>query len=99
MSDREKYIDKMAKKLKEWDAEIRKLETRVEKAQTDAEAEFYERIEELKSKRAEVEEHLEKLQDASNEAWQEIRNGFEQSWKTLNKSFKKARNKFKKLGK
>ena len=36
MADRKAFIDKLAAQLKEWDDEIEKLETKAQKARSDA---------------------------------------------------------------
>ena len=40
MEDRKTYIDKMAAKLKEWDADIQKLEAKTDAVKVDVKAEY-----------------------------------------------------------
>ena len=95
MSDRQEYIDKISAKLKEWDADIQKLEAKAETVQGDAKANYRQRIQDLRNKRKETNEKLDKIQDASEESWHELKEGFEKSWKTLKDSTSDALSKFK----
>jgi hypothetical protein len=49
MSEREVYIEKMAAKLKEWDAKIEKLEAKARNAKADVKKEYDEQIREMKT--------------------------------------------------
>ena len=95
MEDRKAYIDKMAAKLKEWDAKIQKIETKVATTEADVKAGYRHQIEELHSKKEEAQEKLKKIQEAGEGAWEELKEGIEQSWKIMGDSVKSARDKLK----
>ena len=95
MSKREKYINKIAEKLKKWDARIEELENKAEKAKDEVKDEYHEKIEELKKKQSKARQNLEKIRNASDAAWQEMKEGLDTSLKILNKSVKDAFKKFK----
>ena len=95
MEDRKSYIGKMAAKLKEWDDEVQKLEAKADKAKADVKAEYRQRIEELQSKKEEAQQKLNKLQEAGEGAWEDLKGGVEQSWKILGDAVKSARSKLK----
>ena len=95
MNKREIYKKKINAKLKEWEAEIKRLETKAEQTKIDVEAKYYDNIEELKNKKKQAQKKLENIKDTSNAAWEEMKDGFEKSWNSLAKSFNKALKKFK----
>lgn len=95
MEDRKTYIGKMAAKLKEWDEEIQKFEAKANVARTDMKAKYRRQIDELHRKKEEARQKLNQIQGASEDAWEELKEGVEQSWKTLGDSIKNAFGKFK----
>lgn len=95
MEDRKVYIDKMAAKLKEWDAEIQKLEARTETVKADARAKYRQQINELRKKMEETQQKLKQIKEASEGAWEELKDGIENSWKIMGDSIKSAFGKIK----
>jgi len=87
MSDREVYIEKMAAKLKEWDAKIEKLEVKARNAKADVKKEYDEQIRELKKQRDKVQNRIHKLRESGDDTWDELKTGLEKSWKTLADTF------------
>lgn len=77
MADRKAYIDKLAAQLKQWDAEIEKLEAKAQQAKAEARAEFNQRIEELRRKKTSAQNKLE-IKQASEAAWEELKAGADQ---------------------
>ncbi len=90
MEDRKTYIDKMAAKLKEWDAEIQKLEAKADEVQADAKAEYRQQIEDLRNQKKDVQQKLNEIQQAGEDAWEELKTGLEKSWKILSDSVNNA---------
>ena len=88
--DRKVYIDKMAAKLKEWDDDIIKLESKAGELKDDASAKYHRQLTELKSKRDNAGQKLDHLRSSGGEAWDELKEGLEKSWDTLEESFKRA---------
>ena len=95
MKDRKTYIEKASAKLKEWDAEIQKLEAKTDMAKADAKDSYRKQISELRDMKKSVQKKLEDLQNSSNEAWEELKNGFEKSWQSLTEAFSNASEKMK----
>ncbi|MCJ7499243.1 coiled coil domain-containing protein [bacterium] len=93
--DRKAYIDKMAAKLKAWDDEVQKLEGKADMAKAEVKAKYHEQINELRVKKEAAQQQLEKIQGASKVAWEELKEGIEQSWKILGDSVKSARDQLK----
>ena len=94
MSKRTKYINSVEKKLREWDKEIEKLETRGEQAEAEVKAGYQEQLRELREQRADAEQKLKELQQAGDEAWDELKNGLEKSFDSLSSAVKAALKKF-----
>jgi len=94
MDKRKQYIDKMAAKLKVWDAEVQKLQAKADAAKTDKKVEYNQQIKELQNKKEEAQQKLEEIKEASGEAWKELKDGVDKSWKILGDSIKNALGKF-----
>lgn len=93
--DRKAFIDKLAAQLKQWDAEIEKLEAKAEKAQADAKADYHQQIEELRDKKQAAQDKLEEVKQAGEEAWEELKSGAEEAFDTMKNAFQTAMSKFK----
>ena len=95
MENRKDYIDRMAARLREWDTELQKLEAKAETAKTDVKASYNQKINELRLKKEEAQLKLKKIQDAGEDAWEELQEGAEKSWKIFEESVKNAWDKLK----
>jgi uncharacterized coiled-coil DUF342 family protein len=90
VSQKDAYIQKLQARLHEWDKEVDRLATKAIKAKADAKLEYYEQIEELRDKREVVIEKLEKLRQASDDAWKDLKAGIESAWNDLSETLKSA---------
>ncbi|MBK7711460.1 MAG: hypothetical protein IPN67_15775 [Bacteroidales bacterium] len=95
MENRKDYIDKMAARLKEWDTEIQKFEAKAETAKADVKASYNQQINELRLKKEEAQLKLKKIQDAGEDAWEELKDGAEKSWDIFEDAVKSAWGKLK----
>ena len=95
MENRKDYIDKMAARLKEWDTEVEKLEAKAKIAKADVKASYNQQINELRLKKEDAQQKLKKIQDAGEDAWEELKEGAEKSWKIFEDSVKNTWGKFK----
>lgn len=95
MSKRSEYVEKMKATLDKWNADIDKLEAQAKIAQTDIKVEFHQQIDALKKQRDEAKAKLKMLESASDEAWEDIKAGFETSWTSMNSALKSAFSRFK----
>lgn len=96
MSEKELYRQKRQAQLDEWKAEIDKLKAKASAASADAQLELNKEIEVLEGKVREGKTRLAKLADASDDAWQSIKDGVESSWDSMRSAFRDAAAKFKK---
>ncbi|WP_020680563.1 hypothetical protein [Marinobacterium rhizophilum] len=95
MSMKEAYEKKMHAQLDEWDAEIRKLKARADKAQADGQLEYYKQIEDLRERQQRAQEKLDELRRASDTAWEDMRAGIESAWDSMAEAMRKASSRFK----
>ena len=79
MGNREEYIDKLAARLKKWDAEISKLEEKAEKAKTDVKAKYIEKADELRAKKESIQQKARDFRDVNEETFNSIKDGIEDS--------------------
>lgn len=92
---KEKYIDKMAKQLKEWSSRVDELESRVAKTSSEVKAGYKALIKDTKKKRDALSHELHKLGETSGDAWDALKKGVEAASKDLKHAIDAARDKFK----
>jgi hypothetical protein len=93
MEKRREYIDKMAARLKELNNEINELEAIADKAVAEVKAEYRRQIEELFLKKEKLQNKVEKIREASGNAWEDMKAGEEMSWDVYRKSVKRKQEK------
>jgi len=94
MQDKKSYLEMLADQLREWDTEIDELKVKAHLAKADAKDEFAKQLEELRAKREAAQGKLQQLQDAGDEAWDDIKAGVEKSWAEMKGAFRSAISKF-----
>ncbi|MCR4291511.1 MAG: hypothetical protein NUV76_01390 [Candidatus Kuenenia sp.] len=95
MSMKEAYEKKFQAQLDEWKAEINKLKAKADKADADAQIEYYKQIEDLRSKQEVAGEKLKEFKDETEDAWEDLKAGVESAWDSLGKAVKSAISQFK----
>jgi uncharacterized coiled-coil DUF342 family protein len=86
MKSQDEYINKMKAKLDQLDAKIDVWKAKADEASSDVKIEYNEKIEELRQERKEGEAWLEKVSDASDDAWESIKDGFESAYERMKKA-------------
>ncbi len=94
IDDRKIYKAKVKAQLDKIDASIDKFKAEIAKKEAEGRIEFNDTLAELKSNRDAVAKKLEELQDSTDAAWNDVRQGFEKAWENLDKSFRKATSHF-----
>ncbi len=94
MSMKEAYEKKLQAQLDEWGAEIDKLKAKADKAETDAQLNYYKQIEELRSMQEASSKKLVELKEASDDAWEDLKAGIETAWDSLGNALKSAISRF-----
>ena len=95
MSMKEAYEKKLQAQLDEWNTEIDKLKAKADKAEADAQLEYYKQIKELRSMQEEANSKLAELKEASDDAWEDLKAGMDSAWDSLGNALKSAASKFK----
>lgn len=91
MAKRDEYVERVKKRLDDWNADIRKLEDAYEKAETGARLRLKEQIQSLRRHREEAQDQVRRIEDAAEEAWHEIARGAEEAWKLIGDVFSRQR--------
>lgn len=93
-SNKQAYQQKLQAQLDEWSAEIDQLKAKAKQADADAQIDYNNEIETLKSYQAKADAKLSELKSASDDAWQDLKSGTEDAWKNLESAIKSATNRF-----
>ena len=94
MSDKTAYTRKLEAEIEEWNAEIDLLRAKAKSASADAQLDYEQQIEDLKSKRDEMEGKLQELNDASAGAWEDVKRGVDRAWKDMSAAVDAAASRF-----
>lgn len=94
MPDKDAYVQKLHAKLDEWNAEIDKLKAKADKAKAESRLEYQKEIETLQERRKRTEEKLEKLRQAGEGAWQDLKSGVQNAMNAMETALKSARSRF-----
>lgn len=96
MSMKDAYIQKLQGKLDEMKAEMDRLKAKAEQGAADAEIERerQQRLEEVRARRAELENKLDDLRDAGEQAWEDLKSGAEKASSAMSQALQSARERF-----
>ena len=94
MTTRHEYIEKFKSKLDKWDADIDELQARAKLTKAELETEFVDQLASLRVKRDIAKLKLAEMMDASEEAWDDIKEGADEAWSSLKEAIDKARSHF-----
>lgn len=89
MTDKELYQQKKQAQLDEWKAEVDKLKAKASGASADAQLELNKEIEVLEGKIEEGKTKLSEIADASEDAWESIKDGVDSVFSEVAAKFKK----------
>ncbi|MEQ9410546.1 MAG: hypothetical protein RIK87_22615 [Fuerstiella sp.] len=89
------YASEMDASLQKLDARIEELEASASEMKSDAKEKMQERLASLREQKKKVAERLQKLEDSSSDAWQEVRSSLDAAWKELQEGVEKASDEFK----
>jgi len=93
--DREEFKKKAMQSLNEIFARIDELDAKKDKVKANVKAEYEEKLSRLKTQKANLQQKYEKLTDASEEKWEEVKDGFNNATKSLNEGFSELLSMFK----
>jgi hypothetical protein len=88
------YVQKMKAKLNELNAEIEWLVSKVNQARAESRIEYQKQLSDLREKRRDLEDKIVAMHQAGESAWEDLKQGLENSWEILKISFGKAKSEF-----
>ena len=95
MNSKDKFVRKIHSELDQWNNEIDALVAKADKAEEQLQTEFRQQIEELHSKRDEVHKQLYELEQASENAWEDMKLGIEMALSDIIEAINLAVSRFK----
>ena len=99
-AQKDEFVEQMKKQYDElnyrWSRERDKFEAGFQHASADAQKEYEAKREEYRKLRGELKEKIVDLDVASDNAWEDLKDGADKSWKSLSQAFDKAASHFKK---
>lgn len=86
--------EKIKKQIDEMDDQIRIWEAKLASAKSQAKAEYYEKIADLKAKRNQVKAKYDELLDAAEEKWEDAKDVFSSASESFKEGFAKLKTLF-----
>ncbi len=93
--NRQEYLDRLKKKIEEWNSEISRLVEKAGEVKEEKKAEYKEHMETISKNREKLEEKMADLKQASESSWEALKYGVESSWEALKAKYSEAKSKFK----
>jgi cell division protein FtsB len=94
--EREEFKQKAKQSIDDIFARIEKLEAKMDQAKADAKVKYKDEIDELKAKKADLQAKYEKLEDAVEDKWEEVKKAFIESAPSFKKGLSRLGEIFKK---
>ncbi len=98
METKDSYLKKMKEKFDDlnykWNIERNKLEAKAQLAKVEVKKKYEEKLKTLQQKSEKMSQKLDQIDNASGDAWKDIRKGVDDAWQSLNEAIKKARSHF-----
>lgn len=94
MSMKDAYLQKIEAQLEDWKSEIDKMKAKADKADADMKLEYYEKIEELRTKQQAAQEKFTELKNAGEDAWEDLKAGVELAGVSLREALESASSRF-----
>ena len=94
MMNREQAIESLKGKLDQWNTDLDRLERRAESFSEERRKELEKTVHQLKDRRDEAMEALDRLGSASDDAFDDIREGAMQAWDSMSDSLEQAQRRF-----
>ena len=98
METKDLYLKKMKAKFDDlnykWNIERNKLEAKAQNAKVEVKKKFEKKLKTIHERREKMSQKLEQIENASVEAWSDIKEGADRALQSLNEAIKKARSHF-----
>ena len=92
---KDEYTRKMHSKLDQWGAEIDALSAKADQAGAEARVEYHKQIADLHSKKDKARNQLTELENAGENAWEDMKSGVEAAWDSVGEAVNSAKSRFK----
>lgn len=90
MDTKEVYREKIEAQLAKWKSNIDGLKVRIEQAEAGAKSKLHDQLDGLQEKRIQAEKMLEELSAISQETWEGVKSGVEDTWQRLTRTAKET---------
>jgi hypothetical protein len=87
---RDAYVAKLKARLDVWNAELNQLEARTHEVRADVRIKYQEQADNLRHRRDQAKLKLTEMQNATGNAWEELRRGADDAWHRLEEAGAKA---------
>ena len=98
METKDSYLKKMKEKFDDlnykWNIERNKLEAKAQYAKVEVKKKYEEKLKTLQQKSEKMNQKLDQIDNASGDAWKDIKEGVDNAWQSLNEAIRKARSHF-----
>jgi hypothetical protein len=98
METKDSYLKKMKAKFDDlnykWNIERNKLEAKAQHAKGEVKKKFEEKLKTLQERREKMSQKLNQIDNVSEDAWKEIKEGVDGAWQSLNEAIKRVRSHF-----
>lgn len=95
MNEKERYMDEVDTKIKQWNARIDELKAKAEVAESQNRRAILEKVDELQRKRRELEQKVQKIRTAGEGAWSDLKNSTKKAVNDLEQGIQSAFSKLK----
>ena len=92
---RQEFVKKMKTQLDKWNAQIDVMGEKADKVEASMRDEYNKQLETLIAKREDARAKLEKLEKASDSAWEDLKSGVEMAWRSVSEAVDSATNRYK----
>jgi hypothetical protein len=90
MDKRTEYVEKLSAQMVEWDVQIERLKEKIEFAAAEVKFTYANTIAALQLKRDEAALQLQGISTASDDEWEELKTGAEQTWEAISNALRDA---------
>lgn len=94
MNNRDVYVKKLKAMLDEWNALIDKHQAKANQLEAESKTEYQKQLSDMRSMRDGVDGKISTLEQAGESAWEDLKQGLDNSWDILKASFQKAKSEF-----
>ena len=98
METKDSYLKKMKAKFDDvnykWNIERNKLGAKAQHAKIEVKKKFEEKLKTLQERQEKMRQKLDQIDNASEDAWSDMKEGVDNAWQALNGAIKKARSHF-----